>query len=70
MAAGDELGQWKKDKEMKQKAVVVTPVFGGNTSLNINDLQPLLDAGWKVVDHSESSNGAILVILEEPEPAQ
>ena len=55
---------------MKQKAVVVTPVFGGNTSLNINDLQPLLDAGWKVVDHSESSNGAILVILEEPEPAQ
>jgi hypothetical protein len=52
---------------MNQKAVVVTPVFGGGTTLDLSALTAALDDGWVVNQTSPSSNGAILVILEKPE---
>jgi hypothetical protein len=49
----------------QQKAVVVKPTFGGDTSLDLTDLKLAMDCGWTVSDMAESSNGAILVILEQ-----
>jgi hypothetical protein len=50
----------------EQKPVVVKPLFGGETSLDIGQLAQFMEnGGWLVVDMAESTNGAILVILEK-----
>jgi hypothetical protein len=49
----------------QQRVAIVTPTFGGNTSLDVTDLKLAIAAGWLVTDMAESTNGAILVILEQ-----
>jgi len=51
----------------RQTAVVVNPTFGGTTSLDLGQLQPLLEDNWLVNSTCASTNGAILVILEREE---
>lgn len=50
-----------------QKAIVIPPLFGAQSSLEVGPLNELLGAGWKVVATEASTNCALLVILESPD---
>jgi hypothetical protein len=52
---------------MKQKAVVVKPIMGPDPSLDLSQLQLLLDDGWQVIQTEQSVNASILVIVEKEE---
>lgn len=53
---------------MSQKAISVNVNVGGPVaSLDLHELQSLLDEGWKIDDMLETDIGPILVILDSPE---